>query len=230
LVLGGDGTHRCVVSECGNIPISGISTGTNNAFPETREPTVTGLGVGLAATQQVPAGSAFSFNKRLDVMKNGDKEIALVDVAIVTEKFIGARAIWKTDNFRDLFVTFGEPEGIGMSSIYGLLSPLSRRDPEGGRVILCPTDHAKSTVSAPIAPGLIKTVGIESVERLEANISYFPSVSSGSIALDGEREITFTDSDEVSIWLRPDAFRTINVPACMEYAARKGLFHKKNAS
>ena len=33
LVLGGDGTHRAVVRECRSIPIAGLSTGTNNAFP-----------------------------------------------------------------------------------------------------------------------------------------------------------------------------------------------------
>ena len=36
VVLGGDGTHRVVVSECGNVPIAGVSTGTNNAFPDHR--------------------------------------------------------------------------------------------------------------------------------------------------------------------------------------------------
>ena len=36
IVLGGDGTHRAVVTGCGDVPIAGISTGTNNAFPETR--------------------------------------------------------------------------------------------------------------------------------------------------------------------------------------------------
>ena len=59
IVLGGDGTHRVVVSECGDIPIAGVSSGTNNAFPDTREPTVTGLGVGLAVTGVVPASAAF---------------------------------------------------------------------------------------------------------------------------------------------------------------------------
>ena len=34
IVLGGDGTHRVVVSECGSVPIAGVSTGTNNAFPD----------------------------------------------------------------------------------------------------------------------------------------------------------------------------------------------------
>ena len=33
VVLGGDGTHRAVVMACGDVPIAGISTGTNNACP-----------------------------------------------------------------------------------------------------------------------------------------------------------------------------------------------------
>ncbi|MBM37450.1 MAG: acetoin catabolism protein X [Woeseia sp.] len=223
-VLGGDGTHRCVVSECGKIPISGTSTGTNNAFPETREPTVTGLGIGLAATGKVPAEIAFSQNKWIEVYKNGVKEIALVDVAIVTEAFVGARAIWKTDNFRDLFVTFGEPQGIGMSSIMGLLHPISRSDSFGGRVELSNSADASFSITSPIAPGLIRNVGIKSFEKMEQNKKYLPSVNSGSIALDGEREITFNEKDEVYVILKKDAFKTINVPACMNYAANHGTF------
>ena len=223
-VLGGDGTHRCVVSECGKIPISGTSTGTNNAFPETREPTVTGLGIGLAATGKVPKEIAFSQNKWIEVYKNGIKEIALVDVAVVTEEFVGARAIWKTDNFRDLFVTFGEPQGIGMSSIMGLLKPISRADSFGGKVELCSNKQANFSIIAPIAPGLIKNVGIKSFEKMEENKKYLPSVKSGSIALDGEREITFNENDNVYVTLRKDAFKTINVPACMNFAANEGIF------
>ena len=131
IVLGGDGTHRIVVSECGNVPIAGVSSGTNNAFPETREPTVTGLGVGLAVTGVVPASTAFIANKRLEVAIIGWLEIALVDVAIVAERFVGSRAIWKTEGFRELFVTFGEPGGIGMSSIVGFLAPVKRASPQG---------------------------------------------------------------------------------------------------
>ncbi|WP_299852454.1 NAD(+)/NADH kinase [uncultured Roseovarius sp.] len=223
VVLGGDGTNRVVVSECGNTPVSGVSTGTNNAFPEMREPTITGLAVGLAVTRQIPCDHAYSFNKRLEVKVNDRREIALVDVAIVAERFVGARAIWKTENFRDLFATFGSPDGIGMSSIIGLLAPLSRAEPEGRRVQLHPVDQASRRITAPIAPGLIEELGIGSVETLERDILYPPSISAGSIALDGEREITFSEIDEVSIRLQTDAFRTINVPECMAYAARHGL-------
>lgn len=227
VVLGGDGTNRVVVSKCGNTPVSGVSTGTNNAFPELREPTITGLAVGLAVTGQVPCDYAFAFNKRLEVRVNDLHEIALVDVAVVSERFIGARAIWKTENFRDLFVTFGRPDGIGMSSIIGLLSPLDRKTPEGRRVRMLPLEIAKHRLLAPIAPGLIEEVGIGAVEKVMPNDVYLPSVSAGSFALDGERELTFSETDDVSIRLQVDAFRTINVPDCMAYAAGHELLTRE---
>jgi predicted polyphosphate/ATP-dependent NAD kinase len=116
VVLGGDGTHRAVVSACGAVPIAGISTGTNNAFPEHREPTVTGLAIGLAVTGLVPPSVAYSANKRLVVEVNGAQDIALVDAAIVTECYVGARALWRTETFRELLVAFADPEAIGMSA------------------------------------------------------------------------------------------------------------------
>ncbi len=226
IVLGGDGTNRVVVSECRNTPTAGVSTGTNNAFPETRDPTMTGLAVGLAVTQQVPCELAYFFNKRLDVTINDRREIALVDVAVVSERFVGARTIWKPENFRDLFTTFGAPEGIGMSSVVGLLAPLRRSEPEGRRVRLVPATSAEQVISATIAPGLIAETGIASVEVIEPEIAYKPAVSAGSIALDGEREMTFSEADTVTIRLRLDAFRTVNVQACMAYAAAHGLFNR----
>ena len=224
VVLGGDGTNRVVVANSGNIPIAGVSTGTNNAFPELREPTITGLAVGLAVTGKVPADYAFRFNKRIEVRVNEQREIALVDVAVVSERFIGARAIWKTENFRDLFVTFGQPDGIGMSSLVGLMAPLDRQTPEGRHIKLLPKSDANKIISAPIAPGLIEDVGLGNVEIMHPGELYLPSVSAGSLALDGERELTFSEIDEVSIRLQTDAFRTIDVPNCMAYAAKHGLF------
>ena len=50
IVLGGDGTHRLVASRAGDIPITALSTGTNNVFPAMREATIAGLAAGLVAT------------------------------------------------------------------------------------------------------------------------------------------------------------------------------------
>ncbi len=224
VVLGGDGTHRVVVANCGNIPIASVSSGTNNAFPDTREPTVTGLGVGLAVTGQAPPHIAFANNKRLDVAINDVLEIALVDVAIVSERFVGSRAIWKTGSFRELFVAFGSPHAIGMSSIVGLVAPVSRSDRLGRRIVFGNKDPGSFTVRASISPGLIAPVDIDRVETLEFDRPVLPETRAGSIAFDGEREMTFSDKDDVVVTLREGAFRTINVEACMTYAADQGCF------
>ena len=68
VVLGGDGTHRAVVRECGDVPHrAALSTGTNNAFPEMRETTITGMAVGAvchrAAERRAGAGAATSCSR-----------------------------------------------------------------------------------------------------------------------------------------------------------------------
>ena len=224
VVLGGDGTHRAVVSQCGDIPIAGISTGTNNAFPEHREPTITGLATGLAVSGKVPTDVAFQSNKRIDI-QIGDaiRDIAIVDVAIVTERFVGAKALWKPENFRELYVTFSDPEVIGMSAIAGLLEPVTRDDPDGLVVKIVPTHEAKTILKVPFAPGIIGPIGIGSWQRLKAGVPAKLDLPAGTIALDGERELAFDPSDDVSITLVNNAFRTINVSAVMQYASRNGL-------
>lgn len=231
VVLGGDGTHRAVAAECGTVPIAGISTGTNNAFPEHREPTITGLATGLAVTGRVPPHIAFAANKRIDVSldrgANGGAvtEMALVDVALVTERYIGARALWRTENFRELYVTFADPEVIGMSAIAGLLEPVGREESGGLMVRLSPDSNCRrsTTLHAPIAPGMMAQVGVTDWRRMPADVAFVPEVTAGSIALDGERELSFTERDRLSLTLRDDAFRTVNVAAVMRHAGQNRL-------
>jgi hypothetical protein len=42
------------------------------------------------------------------------------------------------------------------------------------------------------------------------------------IALDGEREIGFGPEDKVKVTLVQNAFKTIDVSACMQYAVKAG--------
>jgi hypothetical protein len=76
---------------------------------------------------------------------------------------------------------------------------------------------------APIAPGLVAPIGIEDWRRMPAGVAFQPRLKSGSVALDGEREIYFDEGDPISVTLVPDAFRTVNVSAVMHFAARNGL-------
>lgn len=227
VVLGGDGTHRAVVRECRNIPIAGMSTGTNNAFPELREPTITGLAIGLYATGQLGASDALVQNKLLEVCINDGerRDIALVDVVISTDRFIGARALWKMESLSAVYLSFAEPQALGLSSIGGLLQPLGRRDP-GGLAIHLSEDPAlrRLQLVAPIAPGMVRPVGISHWETMPANQSFTVAQRAGVVALDGERELIFDSGDRVQITLREDAFPTVDVAACMQFAACEGLF------
>jgi predicted polyphosphate/ATP-dependent NAD kinase len=224
VVLGGDGTHRVVASECREIPIAGVSSGTNNAFPEMREPTMTGLAVGLATIGAVPTAVAFTQNKRLDVSVNQRPEIALVDIAVVDERFVGTRAVWRPDGLREVFVAFGEPCAIGLSAIVGLLAPVKRSEPLGRRVLLAPANEAPFVLRVPIAPGLFETVGVVDVRPLAIDEPYSLSVDAGTIALDGEREVVFSEEDDIVITLRAGRLTTIDVAACLAHAASNNWF------
>jgi len=227
VVLGGDGTHRAVVRRCGKVPLAGLSTGTNNAFPEMREPTITGLAAGLYASGALSADEALVPNKVLEVQVNeGERsDLALVDVVLSTERFVGARALWRTEHLRELFVTFADPEAIGMSAVAGLLRPVGRREPFGLRVSLDPTATATPTLRAPIGPGLIEPVAVSFSAPLHPDEAVTVSHGGGVVALDGERELELRPGDRLTVTLRCDAFRSIDVSGCMRAAALQRLFH-----
>ena len=119
VVLGGDGTHRLVARHCRDIPICGLSTGTNNVFPALREATIVGLATGLVATGQVSGPSIVSQHKILRIALNGsaDEDCALVDAAITTERFVAARALWRPAALREVVIAFGEPGSVGLAAL-----------------------------------------------------------------------------------------------------------------
>jgi len=178
VVLGGDGTHRVVAKGCGEVPLCAISTGTNNAFPELRETTVAGMAVGLVAT-----GRAAVLRRESALAVGGD--LALVDVAVSRERFIGARAVWRPADVSELFVTFANPSAVGLSAIAGALEPLPRG---GGRGLHVRLGEGR-TVTVPLAPGLVAPVSVASHRVIELGEEITLAPGDGTIALDGEREL-----------------------------------------
>lgn len=224
VVLGGDGTHRAVIRECGDIPIVGLSTGTNNAFPEMREPTITGLATGLFASGRIPPWCALTSNKRLDVTirePNGvvHRDIALVDAVISRERYIGARAVWTIDTLSAVYVSYASPQAIGLSAIAGLLEPIGRDERGGLAIELGRPDRCAFELIAPIAPGMMRPVPIAYWHRIEHAVPQRVQQRAGIVALDGEREMDFDERDEVFVTLHENAFYSIDVAACMSYAA-----------
>ena len=223
MVLGGDGTHRLVAHECGTIPLVCISTGTNNVFPEFQESTVAGIAAGAVAKGLVDRNEVCRQNKRLGIRVNGQPQIgALIDICITSDNWIGSRAVWRTENLRELYLTFAEPDAIGLSSIGGLLKPVGREAEEGLVIELGPCDTSRQKLEVPIAPGLIEPVGINGVRRLMMEEPGRIRSRSGTVALDGEREIEFAKNDTVEIVLERDGPLTVDVSKVMKKLATKG--------
>jgi len=222
--LGGDGTARVAASAAGDVPMLALSTGTNNVFPAVREATIAGLAAGLVATGMVPAESATTRAKLLEVRTGDRTETALVDVAVSTERHVGARAVWDPATVTQLFCAFAEPDAIGLSSVLGQLHPVTRHEPHGVTARLAP--DAPRHVLAPIAPGLVVPVGVREIEPMHPGVVYPVDASAGVVAVDGERELTFGPGDPPSVRLRTDGPRCVDVPAVLAASARLGLLSK----
>ncbi len=224
VVLGGDGTHRVVAKACGDVPITPLSTGTNNVFPAIREATIAGLATGLIAVGALSTEEVASRAKALRIDVNGTpREIALVDVAISSQRWAGAKALWRSGDIEQIFVTFAEADAIGLSAIAGLVHPLARNAVGGLRVDLAAPEDVERSVLAPIAPGLIVPVGIRAIEEFGEDEPQTVAAAEGVIALDGEREIEFTSTDRVSIHLDLNGPWTIDIASAMDRAAHGGL-------
>ena len=214
VVLGGDGTHRIVARNCGELPICALSTGTNNAFPEWRETTVAGLATGYYATGR-GGPDALVREAALHVERDGAGDLALVDVAVSAERFVGARALWRPHELRELVVSFADPSVVGLAGLAGMLRPLARR---GGRAL-----HVRlggdSALDVALAPGLITRIGVESFRELAPGerVELEPG---GSIALDGEREIELGDGERAAVRLGDGPLR-IDVDAVMAHVATR---------
>ncbi len=222
--LGGDGTARVAATAIGDAALLPLSTGTNNVFPVVREATIAGLAAGLVATGAVPAARATSRAKVIEARAGGRAETALVDVAVSTERHVGARAVWDPATLTQLFCAFAEPDAIGLSSILGQLAPVGRQEPHGVFARIAP--GAPRQVLAPIAPGLVAPVGVGEIAPLEPGTDYPIEARAGVIAVDGERELTFEPGEQPAVRLRTDGPRCVDVPAVLAESARLGLLRR----
>lgn len=220
--LGGDGTARVTAAAVGDLPMLPISTGTNNAFPRMREATVAGLAAALVAVEAVPVEVGTRRATTLVVEAAGRTENALVDVCIARSSDIGSRALWDPEQLTELYCTFAEPDGIGLSSIAGQLCPSPREVATGVALRLGPPADTPTRVLAPIAPGLVLPVGVHSARVLEVGETVTVRTDRGTVAVDGEREIEFS-GEPPTVRLSPDGPRCVDVAAVLTEAARTGL-------
>ena len=236
ITLGGDCTNRAVAAATSRLPLVAISTGTNNVFPVMIEGTLAGIAAGLVASRQLGLQYAAVVSKALHIRVNGEyRDLALVDVAISSERFVATRAIWDLDTVYEVFLTRAEPAGIGLSSIGGRLHPVSLSDVGGLRYVLAGRDDgaaasssssSATTVLAPVAPGMVTAAPIARWELLAEGAPVALARRHCTIALDGERALTVTPEDAVTITLARDGPPVVQVARALQRAAQLGLFNR----
>ena len=222
ITLGGDGTNQAVAKGCGEVPLVPVSTGTNNVFPVMIEGTLAGLAAGLVARGLVPLNEATVRSKRLEVYVDGElNDIALVDVAISKERFVGARAIWDMTTVDELYLARAEPASIGLSAIGAQLMPISLTDMQGLHIRL---GCGGETVSAPVAPGMIIPVGIEKWRLMTLDDCIDVQMRPCTVALDGERAFTLMPGQKAHVRLSDEGPRVALVEKTLRAAALRGTF------
>jgi len=221
VVLGGDGTNGVVADACGSVPIASISTGTNNAFPRSAEPTVVGIAAGLVATGALDADEVAWRTKTLTVCCGPRRDRALVDVAITAHESVASGAIWDVSTVREIFLCFAEPHRIGLSSIGAHLRTVRRVDPFG--LYLRLGRPATAAVRVPLGPGLMADVDLAEIRELPLERTMTVATPYGVVAVDGERAYRFGAHDTVTVTLSADGPRAIDIERAMELASTRGL-------
>jgi predicted polyphosphate/ATP-dependent NAD kinase len=222
VVLGGDGTNRVVAKGCGNVPIVPISTGTNNVFSTMVEGTVAGLAAGLVARGVVDAETVTYRAKRLEVsLDHTMEDIALVDVVTSSDLWVGTRAIWDATHVQEIVLARAEPGCIGLSSLGTCFQTLDARCQQGMYLALGP---GGTQVLAPLGPGLVTRIAVRDHRLLSLGEEVSLNSDTGTIALDGERQIEVYGRPEISVRLTNNGPRVVDICQCIQEGSRRGVF------
>ena len=121
-----------------------------------------------------------------------EEDIALIDLAFSKQNFVGSKAIWDPEMLEELFLTKSSPLSIGLSSIGSRV--LSANPNKGMRITF---GQQGKKIYAPIAPGLIPILKVKKWSHMNPDEIIKIKNFSGTIALDGEREIEIFGNNKI---------------------------------
>lgn len=226
VTVGGDGTNRAVAKGDRSIPLVPLSTGTNNVFPVMVEATTAGIAAGIIASGVVDLEDVVTTHKRLVIIENGsESDMALIDVVVLEQPFVGSRAIWKLSEVKQVICTRAEPDSMGLSCIGGSVCPVGPEDDHG---LYLKLGEGNLRVRAAVLPGVIQEIGIQELRLIKLGEEVELSQKLCLIALDGERERTVKARDEVRVRLERDGPRVVDISKAIKKAATQGFFASRN--
>jgi len=227
ITLGGDGTNRAVARGWRDVPLIAISTGTNNVFPVMVEGTLAGVAAGLVARGAVSLEEAASQTKTIHVQIEGESDdLALVDAALLDERWIGSRAVWQPHQLRQLLLARAEPASLGLSAIGGLLCPVEQRDDSG---LLVVAGGNGMVVSAPIVPGNYLDVPVGAFRRVALGES-LDWTGPGVLAFDGERDRRLQPGQQARLSVHRNGPRVLSIDRVLHLAACRQTFVRRHGS
>lgn len=217
--LGGDGTQRIIAKTCRDIHLIPLSTGTNNVYPLTVEPTIAGMVAALAVRGLLPKAELTRRSKIIHFCIGEQfEDLGLIDVIRMDNDFVGNFRPFNPANIREIILTRAEPDSIGMSPIGGLIDPVAEEEDAGLFIRVGGDKHLR----VPVSPGHFRDVAIKEAVRVSLGEELTLS-GPGIIAVDGDRLYKVTSDERVSAVIRRDGPYVYDVPKAMAYAAREGL-------
>ena len=161
-----------------------------------------GIAAGVVASGAVDVDAVTRRSTLLEVSIDGTvRDIALVDVAVSTHQFIGARALWDIDTITELFLARTDADAIGLSAIGARLRPSDGSERSAVHVTIGPGGE---TVNAPIAPGVVTTVPVSAWNLMAVGEAVDIGLRPCTIALDGERALSVGAEESARVTLRDD--------------------------
>jgi hypothetical protein len=224
LVLGGDGTNRCVARAWSDAPVVPLSTGTNNVFPVMVEATMAGAAAGLMASGCVKLDEGSTRAKVVRVQIEGEPDdLALVDAVLLVGDRVGNFLPVDPTRIRHLVLARSEPTAVGASAIGGLTCPAGAADEFGVEVECVAHDEGGQVVLTPISPGLYRNVHVAAARPIELG-QLVAIEGPGVLAFDGDRERTLAPGQIARLCVRRDGPRVIDVGRTLRLAAERGAF------
>jgi hypothetical protein len=217
VTFGGDGTNRAVAAGWPDAVIVPLPGGTNNAFAESVDPTAAGLAAALYATDPDRfAGDVRRVPRWRIALAGRPEETALVDVALVSDEWVGAHAVWDAERLVEALVAGGDPTVPGLAGVAGMAGPADAAAPgvhlrfgRPGRRMLAPLGPGRLT---PLWLREIRHVGVGEPVTMRGP---------GTLALDGERELVLRAGEEARVHLAADGPRVLDVAAVLHANARE---------